>query len=167
MKFIKIAVVAVLMLCVLSVNSFAFSGSTYGDMASTSTNTQNLINFAINCDSFKNSDFVVFQSAQYSYYIMWGDLDYNGSSVTGSQVEYVQYVREGSGYDYAYQYNYGTEQTFTLSVNNVVVSNIEGCGMSSNIYRDYEYYRSYDLNTILFGGALLVIMILAFRSVSK
>lgn len=167
MKYIKIAVVAVLAFCVLSVNAFALNTSTYADISSTATNTQNLINYAINYDSFKDTEYVVFQSAQYSYYIVWGDFEYNGTSVTSDKVEYIQYYREGSGYDYVYQYSYGANEVFALSVNNVVVSNVEGLGMSSNLYRDYEYYRSFDLNTILFGGALLVIMILTFRGVNK
>lgn len=167
MKYIKITVVAVFAFCVLSVNAFALNTSTYADVASTSTNSQNLINYAINYKSFKDSDFVVFQSAQYSYYIVWGDLKYNGASVSSDKVEYIQYYRQGSGYDYVYQYSYGADDAFTLSVNNVVVSNVEGLGMSSNLYRDYDYYRSYELNTILFGGALLVIMILTFRGVNK
>lgn len=167
MKYIKISVVVVLLLCVLSVNALAFNGSTYGDMASSSTTTQNLLNFAMNFDSFKNSDYVIFQNAQYSYYIVWGDLTYNDTSVTANQINYVQYYREGSGYDYIYNYAYGTDNAFNLNVGNVVISNIEGLGMSSNLYRDYEYYQKTDLYVILFGGALLVIMILTFRSVAK
>lgn len=167
MKYIKVIVVSICLFAVLSVNALALNTSTYADIASSSSNAQNLLNFAMNFDSFKNSDYVIFQNAQYSYYIVWGDLTYNDTYVSANKINYVQYYREGSGYDYLYNYAYGTDNTFRLNVGNVVISNIEGLGMSSNLYRDYEYYQKTDLYVILFGGALLVIMILTFRSVAK
>jgi len=56
-------------------NSLALDISgTYDDMESTSSQAENLIDYASSYESFMDSDFVVFHDSQYSYYIVWGDL---------------------------------------------------------------------------------------------
>lgn len=147
--------------------SYAFSTSTYADIVQSSTQSNNLISLAENYDSFSNSDFVVAQIGQYEYRIFWGNLNYNGSSITGSEVEYLQYVREGSGYDYQYHYRYGTDSTLSLTVNHIVVSNIDSVGMRSAIYVQYNDYDFKLVFFIFMTAIMLASLFLIFRSVYK
>ncbi len=167
MKVLKIFLCSVLIFALFSVNCFALTGATYADVAQSNSTVQNLISCANNYSSFRDADFVVFQNGQYSYYIFWGDLEYNGSSVSASEAEFVSYIRQGSGYDYAYTFDYGNSEALSLTVSDLVVSNIEGLGSSSALY---EQYRSYDENmyfSIFILACLIVSMFLAFRRTFK
>ena len=167
MKFLKISLCCILIICVFSLNAFAFSGSTYGDLAQSSSNVQNLITYAYNYDSFLGSDFVVFQDAQYSYYIFWGDLDYEGSVVSADEAEYICYSREGSGASYSYSYSYAEDIPLSLTVNKLVVSNIDELGSVSALYEEINHnYRVLSLFVILLAFTF-VIMVLAFRRTFK
>lgn len=163
MKFFKIFLCFVLICSVFCVSSFALSTSTYADLSSTSSTGQNLINLALNYDTFENSDFVIFQDGQYSYYIVWGDLTYNASSVSGSEIEYISYVREGSSYDYTYSYNYGTDSAFSLTVSNLTVSNIDGLGFISTIYEEHESRLNQKIFDIFIYSTLFVIALTSLR----
>ncbi len=165
-KFLKAFSLSLLFVLVFSLNVFAFSTSTYNDVSATSSTAQNLIYKAVNYDSFENSDFIIFQNEQYSYYIVWGDLKYNGSSVTGSNVEYIQYFRSGSGFDYQYYYQYSTDTQFSLSVNNEVVTNIDGLGFVSPQYREFDYQNNSIRLLIFICACAGAVMILTFRGVS-
>lgn len=167
MKYLKIALCCVMIFALFSVNCFALTAGTYSDLAQSSTQVQNLISFAHSYDSFINSDFVVFQNGQYSYYIFWGDLEYNGSSVTASEAEYISYIREGSGYDYTYSYSYGDSEALSLTVSNLVVSNIDELGSSSALYEQYKSYNRDKAFGIFILAVLIVLMFLAFRRTYK
>lgn len=99
--------------------------STYSDVTSTSTQAVNLVNFAMSYEDFVTSDYVVFCNEQNSYYIVWGDLSYNDSSVSGSDVQYLRYYRAGSGTSYQYTYQYGTDSSFKLTPSHMCTSNIK------------------------------------------
>lgn len=169
MKFFKILLCSVIIMAVFSMSCFALSSSTYGDMSSNSTQVQNLLSLAMNYDSFLYSDYVIYQSEQYSWYIVWADkLDYSSGSVSSEgSVEYIRYYRNGSNMNYSYSYDYGTDSTFRLSVNHQTVSNVNGLGFKSELYqtfRDSHYTRYFQI----FGmAALLVIMFVTLRKGSK
>lgn len=167
MKFLKILLCCVLIFAVFSLNAFAYSGSTYADLSQSSSNVQNLITYAYNFDSFLGSDYVVFQDAQYSYYIFWGDIKYEGSSVTSDEAEYIRYYREGSGTSYSYTYDHSEDVPLSLSVNKLVVSNIDELGSVSSLYEELNHnYRVLTLFVILLAF-IFVIMVLAFRRTFK
>lgn len=164
MKYFKICLCCVIIFALFSVSSFALSSSTYADISSTSSTGQNLLNLALNHDTFKNKDFVIYQDGQYSYYIVWSDkLVYSGSSVSADEVEYISYIRTGSSYDYAYSYTYGTDTQFSLNVNNLTVSNVDGLGFISQIYEEHEN-RKFTKEFGIFSCALLFcIALTSFR----
>lgn len=163
MKYFKICLCCVIIFALFSVSSFALTSTTYADLSSTSSQGQNLLNLALNHDTFKNKDFVIYQDGQYSYYIVWGDLTYAGSRVSADKIEYIRYYREGSSYDYTYSYIYGTDTQFSLTVNNLVVSNVDGLGFISTLYEEYEN-RKFTKEFGIFSCALLFcIALTSFR----
>lgn len=166
-KFFLVFITCFIVLFSVSPLCFAYSASTYADLAQSSTQANNLISYAENYKSFQNSDFVVSQVGQYEYRIFWGDLKYNGLSVSGNEIEYLQYVREGSGYDYTYHYNYGNESTLSLSIDNLVVSNIPELGSSSVLFEQFNFYDDFVYFTVFVVCLLLVVAILSFRSCYK
>ena len=138
-KYIKIVATVLVLVSVLVLPCSALSfGSTYSDVVQSSTQSNNLIAFALNYDSFLRSDYVVFCPNQYQYYIVWGDLSASSDMVTSSgAVEYISYIR-GSDYNSSYVYNYGTSNTFSLNSTNVCTSNIKSFGMKSEFYNNFS-----------------------------
>lgn len=114
--------------------------TTYADSSPTSSNTTNLINMAINYPSFaqKTCDYIVFQNAQYSYCIAWGDLSKSGNFVSGSDIKVLQYTRTGTTQNYKYEYFYSEQGSFSLTLNHQIVSNIDRLGFSAPVYRDFK-----------------------------
>lgn len=164
MKFFKICLCCVIIFALFSVSSFALTATTYADVSSTSSTGQNLLNLALNHQSFKNKDFVIFQNGQYSYYIVWSDkLDYSGISVSADEIEYIQYFREGSSYDYAYSYVYGTDTSFSLTINNLTVSNVDGLGFISPIYEENEARTNDKYFNIFIVATLFVVALTSLR----
>lgn len=162
-KFFLVVITCFIVLFSVSPFCFAYSGTTYSDLAQSSTQVNNLISSAENYEIFEFSDFVVAQVGLYDYRIFWGDLDYNGSYVSGDNVEYLQYVREGSSYDYSYHYYYGNESTLSLKVDNLVVSNITELGSRSSLYEEFSFYDNMIIFAV-FGLAMLIVSsFIAFR----
>lgn len=141
--------------------------STYSDVTSTSSQAVNLVNFAMSYDSFIDSDYVVFCNEQYSYYIVWGDLSYDGTAVTGNDIEFLRYYRSGSTGSYAYSYDYGTDSTFNLTPGHMCTSNIRNFGFSSSTYHEYKHYYDYSCFIVFVGSILFVILISQLRRGSK
>lgn len=151
--------------------------SLYGTVTSTSTNAINLVYRAYNYESFKDSDFIIFQNEQYSYYIVWGDLKEENGRVTGSNIEYVRYYRrDSSGYNSTYTYDYGTDSSFSLALSDEyqTTSNIEGVGFVSLAAVQYDYYSQVSeefmsvLDLFVFAVAFLfVIVMCALRGNNK
>lgn len=164
-KILSVLVVSLLLIGVLTMNAFAFSHSTYGDLSSTSSQASNLLSYAMNFDSFLYSDFVIYQASQYSYYLVWSDqLEYNGSSVTSEgDIQYISYIRDGSSYNYSY--SYGATSDFSLSVNHMTVSNVDGLGFKSSLFNEFQFFDNFK-NFSIFGlSALLVIAVCSLRKV--
>lgn len=146
------------------VNALTFN-STYSDVVSTSSQANNLINYAMSYDSFIRSDYVIFSDQQYSYYIVWSeDLKFENDIVSGTSIEYIRYYRSGTT-SYEYAYTYGTDTTFSLTSSNVNTSSLEEYGFKSVLYSEY---KSYDLNSefmIIIVAVIFVIMIKSLRRV--
>lgn len=166
-KFLKITLCSIIIIAVFSFNAFALSGSTYADLSQSSSTVQNLISYANNYDDFITSDFVVFQSGQYSYYIFWGDIEFDGTLVTASEAQCISYIREGSGYDYSYTYTYSDKQTLSLTVNHLVVSNVDELGSTSALYEEYKINYSDTALGVFMLALIFVLMCLAFRRTFK
>lgn len=152
--------------------------SLYGTVTSTSSNAINLLYRAFNYESFKDSDYIIFQNEQYSYYIVWGDLKEENGRVIGSDIEYVRYYRtdNSSGYNYTYQYDYGTDSSFSLTLSDEyqTTSNIEGVGFVSLAAVQYDYYSQASeefmsvLDLFVFAVAFLFVIVLcALRGTNK
>lgn len=152
--------------------------SLYGTVSSTSNNALNLLYRAMNYDSFLDSEYIIFQDEQYSYYIVWGNLKEENGRVTGSDIEYVRYYRtdSSSGYNYTYSYVYGTDASFalTLSEENLTTSNISGVGFVSMAAEQYEYYSTSGDKflqfldfLILFLAFMFVLVICSLRRADK
>ena len=150
------------------VSALSFNDS-YGNISSNNSNAIDLINYAISFDSFNGSDYVIFQSEQYSYYIVWGDLTYNNGSFTGKNIEYINYYRisTGTGYNYTYDYNYGTDTSFSFKSDYSVITNIDNAGLTNENYRIFDYNeKMFDLIKnflILITGFIFVIMVKNLR----
>ena len=165
----------ILFICLISlfVSCTCFSSaaltfnSTYSDVTSTSSQAVNLVNFAMSYDDFVSSEYVVFCNEQYSYYIVWGDLSYNGTTVSGSDVQYLRYYRDGSGTSYQYTYQYGTDSSFNLTPSHICTSNIRNFGFSSSTYQEYKHYYDYSCFIVFVGSVLLVFLISELRRCNK
>lgn len=163
-KILTFSIVLSLCISCLAFNSSALTvNTTYSDVTSTSTQAVNLVNFAMSYDDFISSDYVVFCDAQYSYYIVWGDLSYNGTSVSGSDVQYLRYYRSGSGTSYSYTYDYGTDSDFKLTPSHMCTSNIRNFGFSSSTYQEYKHYYDYNCFIVFVCSILFVILIQQLR----
>ena len=163
MKFIKILICSFFICSIFCINAFALSSSTYGDLSQSSTQVQNLVSYAYNYKSFKHSDFVVFQDAQYSYRIVWADkIEINNNRVSASDVEMISYVRTGTtGSNYTYTYS--TDSSLSLTVNNLVVSNVHGLGSASSMYEQFISQYQTKILLIFITAFACVLVFLAFR----
>lgn len=131
---------------------------TYSDVSSTSSQAVNLVNYAANYDSFINSDFVVFCDVQYSYYIVWGELELKDGIVSGTDIEYIHYYRTDSYNSYTYEY--GTDVSFALNSDKLCTSNIENYGFRSAVYEEFKLWEILNSLLIFIVGMLFVIMVL-------
>lgn len=154
--------VACLSLCLTLINFVpvqALNHSTYGDLTSSNSNANNLINYAYNYKSFKNQDFIIYQESQYSYYICWGDITFTNNKLHSDNVEYINYTRTGANNSYSYVYNYGSDK-LDLNVNHVILSNIDNVGSVINTYKIYQY-NDYFIKLLIFSISLLFAMLLS------
>lgn len=164
MKFLKFSFVFIIIFSLCSLSCFALSATTYADLSPTASHVQNLISSAMNYSDFLDSDYVVFQDSQYSYRICWAkELNYNGRVISSDDVQSISYVRNGSGYDYTWSYSYDDSDSFNLTVNHLVISNIDGVGAFSPTYDDYKYHHNSHWLLIFSLSFLGVLMFLAFR----
>lgn len=112
--------------------------STYSDTVSTSSQSINLINYAMSYDDFLDSDYVIFTDSQNSYYIVWSkNMKVNNGIVTASNIKYIHYYRS-SNYN-SYSYVYGSDSSFTLHSSFVDTSSLANYGFKSSTYDEYKY----------------------------
>lgn len=157
--------VVILIISIFTFSASAVSFSTYGDVAATSSQTTNLISFAINYDSFSDADYIIFNDVQYSYYIVWGkDFTVSGDTVSASDVEYLHYFREtSSGYSSSYSYEYGSLSDFSFLKNHMVVTNLDSFGFSNELYLEFEFFKDLMYLAIFLLAFIFVIMISNLR----
>lgn len=141
--------------------------SVYQDLLSTASQSILLLNFAQNQKSFANKDFVIFADDDYSYYIVWGDLEYSSTNdlILADDIEYAHYYRaSSSGYNTYYNLDVGTDTILQLDLDNhMVVSNLDNVGYASVLYEEYQFYNNMS-SFVLFGISFLFgIMIVMFR----
>lgn len=135
----------------------------YIDMSATSTQTENLLNYAINQDSnFMEKDYVIFRDSQNSYYIVWGDLDYSNSIVSGGEIKFIRYYRPDG--QTVSTYLVGSDTSFRLSnINYLVTSNIVGLGISSPTFNQLEYQNDMIILSIFTTACVLAVSIIMIR----
>lgn len=137
---------------------------TYQDVVSTSSQATNLLNAAMNYKSFAESDYVIFSDVQYSYYIVWGDLVYDGLTVASrSDVELIHYNRSSGVGSYSYSYTYSTEDFFSLRPSHFCTSNIPDFGFAQTPYQQYKFYYDFSIFLVFLGSVLFVILISHLR----
>lgn len=157
--------VLLFILCLTVLMSFSVSAltvsDTYSDVVSTSSQAVNLVNYAASYESFIDSDYVIFCDVQYSYYIVWGELENNNGILSGTDVEYIHYYRTDN-YN-SYTYSYGTETSFGLNPGNACTTNIPGYGFVSSVYQEYKLQDSLETGLIFIIGFIFVIMITRLR----
>lgn len=138
-----------------------------GTVTSSSSQAVNLLNYAMTFDSFKFSEYVIFNDSDYSYYIVWGDLKNENGKVTSSgAVDYIRYYRiSSSGYNNTYVYDVGSDGSFDLSLSEeyICTSNVPGAGFRSQVGEEYEFYNSASMFLIFAVAMLFAIMIKSFR----
>lgn len=153
----------VIFIFIFSISSFALSSNTSAGIVPSNSTCQNLITQAMSYDNFYHSDYVVFRASTYLYYIVWGDnFAFSNGRITADNIEYISYNRYSSGDNiYYYEYRYGTDTTFSLVVDETVVTNIQINGFShlSDSVDAYNF-RRYQYYFFIFGiGILFVIML--------
>lgn len=132
----------------------ALEVSPSNNVTSTSTNANNLINYANSYSNFVYSDYVVLQSGDNEYYIVWGnDFTVNNSIVTSDKVEFIRYYRTGT-MNNSYIYDYGTSDNFRLTLNDYVVTSNLNIGMTSSIFDSYRT-NYYTICCLIIGVSLL------------
>lgn len=117
--------------------SFASSYSTYNSLNQNSSQVTNLISYASNYDGFFESDYVVAQTGQYEYILAYGDLVYSNSSINGD----VSIIRYSRGTDNKYRYSFVTDDNFSLSVADSVITSIPQVGGCSSLYSQLKFYH--------------------------
>lgn len=141
--------------------------SMVGSVQGTSTNAINLLTYAMSFDSFKGSEYVIFNDSDYSYYIVWGDLKHeNGRIVSEGSVRYIRYYRtSSSGYSGTYVYVDGEDDSFmlTLSDEYITTSNIAEVGFRSQVGEQYEFYNSASMLLVFAVAMIFAIMLKVFR----
>lgn len=153
-KWCVTIVTVVIFFTIFIIPCSALEVSPSNNVTSTSTNANNLINYANSYPNFVYSDYVVLQSGDNEYYIIWGkDFSVNNSVVTADEVEYIRYYRTGT-MNNSYIYRYGTDDNFRLTLNDYVVTSNLNIGMTSSVF---DSYRSnyYTICCLIIGVSLL------------
>lgn len=142
-----------------------------GTVSSTSSQAVNLLNYAMSFDSFRNSEYIIFNDSEYSYYIVWGDLyEQNGKVVSNGDVEYIRYYRtSASGYNSVYTYGYGSDRNFSLSLSQeyICTTSVANVGFVSSAYQECGFYQSAIMLMVFVVAMVFAIMIKNFRGGAK
>lgn len=138
-----------------------------GSVTSTSSQANNLLSYAMGFDSFRNSDFIIFNDSEYSYYIVWGDLkNEDGTIVSDGAVEYIRYYRtSSSGYSSSYSYEVGNDEVFSLSLSEeyICTTSVAESGFVSSTYLDYRYKQGTLILFMFILAMVFAIMVKSFR----
>lgn len=142
-----------------------------GTVSSTSSQAVNLLNYAMSFDSFRNSEYIIFNDSENSYYIVWGELyEKDGKVVSDGEVEYIRYYRTGtSGYTNSYTYESGSDSTFSLALSDeyITSTSVNNVGFVSSVYQEYGFYQSALMLMVFVVAMVFAIMIKNFRGGAK
>lgn len=160
-------IVVCLLIKFLFPSAFSLDYSTYDDLFSSNSNVNTLLSL-LPVDNH-NYDYVVWQNAEREYIIAYSsELTYeNDLIVSGSDVP-VNYIRsyyQSSGYQYEQKFEYGTLTNFSLSVNDIVTSNLN-FEKSSHSFT-YESFSNNRFNYWILLAFIPIILVLLFRKVLK
>ena len=141
--------------------------SLHGSVTSTSSQASNLLSYAMSYHSFQNSEFIIFNDSENSFYIVWGDLkNENGKIVSSGEVEYFRnYRTSSSGYSSTYVYDYGSDGSFSLSLSDeyICTTSVNESGFVSSTFLDYKFKQGSLLLFVFLVAAVFAIMIKSFR----
>ena len=149
-----------------TVSVSALSGTSYSDLPSTSSQVNNLINYAMSYDDFITSDYVCYRDEANSYYLVWSDeITWSGSKITADDIKYVRYYRPSN--TSSWQYSFGEDDTFSFSTAYIVTSNVYGLGTVSELFETYYYQRNLMLLFIVITAFVLVIAFVSLKGGKK
>lgn len=119
------------------------SASTYTPTDNLFENTQSnyLISMAYNqIDNFTSLDYVVFQVDNNYYLVAGKDAIVNNNTINFNQSTVISAVRTQSSYYGNYVYSTSTENSTTVNLTTVVISNIkEDYTVTSQVFEDYRF----------------------------
>lgn len=162
--------VVIISLVFALVSSMAVSASAltvpnlYSDLSGTSSQIQNLANYASKYDSFYDSSYVGFRDSQYSYYLVWGDanaFDAVGNVVTSSDCSYVRYYRPTTTSDW--EYVYIEDDTLSVNCDYLVTSNLDVKGFNSTYIDEWNFRHNVRQWCVLIGVFIVFGAFMAIR----
>lgn len=119
------------------------SASTYTPTDNLFENTQSnyLISMAYNqIDNFTSLDYVVFQVDNNYYLVAGKDAIVNNNTINFNQSTVISAIRTQSSYYGNYVYSTSTENSTTVNLTTVVISNIkEDHTVTSELFEDYRF----------------------------
>lgn len=123
--------------------TFRVSASTYTPTDNLFENTQSnyLISMAYNqIDNFTSLDYVVFQLDNNYYLVAGKEGIVNNNSINFNQSTVISAIRNQSSYYGNYVYSIGQENSTTVNLNSIVISNIKVDNtVTSQLFEDYRF----------------------------
>lgn len=123
--------------------TFGVSASTYTptDNLFDSSQANNLISMAYNqIDNFTSLDYVVFQVDNNYYLVAGKDAIVNNNTINFNQSTVISAVRTQSSYYGNYVYSTFNENSTSVNLNTIVISNIkEDHTVTSELFEDYRF----------------------------
>ena len=111
------------------VGAFALTTTTYADTLGTGTISNNLLSMIP-----EGKSYVIFQNSDNSYFIFYADksaFELSNNKVEANQIDYIRYYRTSN--QYSWIYSSGVDD-LSLTVNNIVASNLDTDFLSSQNY---------------------------------
>ncbi len=163
-----------LLVLLVSVNFLILPSIVKADTYTTTENlfenniTNNLIDMSqTQVDHIANKKYALIQ-INYDYYMITADkkdVSVNNNTITMKNTKIIRCLRTQSGYNYYYNYSTKEENSTTIYVNNIIVSNIDTSNsVSSKRFEDYKqnHYSTWLLVFIL--GLVFAIFLTKERS---
>ena len=167
-KKINFVIFATLVAIITITNVSALSYSSNTNLFENSY-TNNLIDMANNqVNNFQNKYYVLFEF-DYNYYLIVSnskDYSFNNNNLTLNDTIVFSALRSNSGYNYVYNYSVSIENQSSISVNDIVISNIPVItnSVSSKRYSEYSFYTNLKYIGILLIGLTFAIFLTKERS---
>ena len=106
------------------------------------TQTNNLFDMANNqIDNFTSKKFVMFQNDNNYYIVVSDNFTISGNAITLTDTTIISAIRtSSSGYNYYYEYSTTSEESTTINLDYVVISNIKASNtVSSSRFDNYKF----------------------------